>query len=445
MNKNNKLFYGWWVVIVLAILNTTWCFTLLSVVLKPLMEQFHTGRGTVSIAQSISVAAGGVSGILAGKLLSRFRPKIFLLWGSIAIGLCSLLLSLAPNLWYFYVFTGFSGIAIGFGGVITEFTLLSKWFTRKWGTAVGLAQAGGFIGTMCITPLLGLISEDAGWRMAYLFSGLLMLCVSVPLIFFIVKDSPQPLGLSPDGVRTEDAAATIAKKPQNQTDASSNASNSTGLMSFLINPGLWLMWICFIFIGIGYSVVNTHEVSFITDMKISATLAASALGFTVGLSAVSNLAAGWLADKLSSRYVSILFIILAIMGMIVLIGADTMPKIWLFVALYGLGIGASGTLLPIVTRDAFGSASFSVLFGTTNLAYVIGFAIGAPLAGYMFDATGSYQTVFIIVAVIFAVAILAIYFAFGVTPKPFKKVSIRNNEIEAVSDNMQPLKMKQPD
>lgn len=120
----------------------------------------------------------------------------------------------------------------------------------------------------------------------------------------------------------------------------------------------------------------------------------------------------------------ILFLLVAIVGMLILLQADTMSKIWLFVVIYGLGIGSSGTLLPIVTRDIFGAANFSALFGFTNVLFVAGYAIGTPLAGFMFDAMGSYHSVFIIVVVIYVAAILAIYFAFGAKPKPLVRLSV---------------------
>jgi MFS family permease len=412
MKKANQFFYGWRIVIAVAImiftLSVGW--TLFGIVLKQLMEQFDTGRGTVSLAQSINTIAGGVAGIFAGRLLSHYRPRMFMLWGSVACAVTALLISLSPGLWYFYVFSCIAGIATGFNGVITYFTLLSRWFTRKWGAAVGFAQAGGFIGAMAIAPVLGLIAENLGWRATYLFSGLLFVVVNLPLILFVTKDRAQSVGLLPDG----DNDSTTAE----QTPVVKN----TGLLTFLKSPALWLLCICFAFQGIGYGVIINHEVSFLTDMKVSATVAASAVGFTIGLTAIASLASGWLADRFSSRYVAILFILLAIIGLLVLLRADTMPQIWLFVVLFGLGIGASGTLLAIVTREIFGAANFSALFGFTNVIFMAGCAIGAPLAGFIFDATGSYKMVFVIVAAFFAGAMLTIYFAFGAAPKPLVRL-----------------------
>ena len=277
---------------------------------------------------------------------------------------------------------------------------------------------------MVIQPLVGIIAQNFGWRATYLFAGSLVLAINVPLILFVLKDSPESMGLLPDGDKSKEIASPTNGKVLIQTTTeSTTAAKNTGLLSYLKRPALWLMGISFAFVSIGYSAVTTHEVSFITDMKVSETVAASALGITLGIGAISSLASGWLADRLISRYVTILFFLLAIAGMLILIQADTMSQIWLFVVIYGLGIGAFGTLLPIVTRDIFGAANFSALFGFTVVLFAVGNAIGAPLAGFMFDATGSYHSVFVIITAIYAAAILGIYFAFGAKPKPLVRLS----------------------
>ena len=225
-------------------------------------------------------------------------------------------------------------------------------------------MAGGSVGSMVIQPLVGIIDQNFGWRATYLFAGSLVLAINVPLILFVLKDSPESMGLLPDGDKPKEIGGHIRRQNSYATALESNtAAKNTGLLSYLKRPALWLMGIGFAFIAIGYNAVTTQEVSFITDMKVSATVAASALGITLGIGAISSLASGWLADRLISRYVAILFFLLAMAGMLILIQADTMSQIWLFVVIFGLGIGALGTLLPIVTRDIFGAANFSAFFG----------------------------------------------------------------------------------
>jgi len=71
-----------------------------------------------------------------------------------------------------------------------------------------------------------------------------------------------------------------------------------------------------------------------------------------------------------------------------------------------------------VTKDIFGARDFSAMFGFVIVLLAAGNSIGAPLAGFMYDATGSYHRVFMIITGIYAAAIIALYFAFGANPKP---------------------------
>jgi MFS family permease len=282
-------------------------------------------------------------------------------------------------------------------------------------------MAGGALGSMVIQPLIGIIDQNFGWRATYLFSGSLVLALNVPLILFVLKDSPEPKGLLPDGDQAGEMPSPKDGKFQVQNGAESSVTvKNTGLLSYIKRPALWAMGIGFAFIAIGYNAVTTHEVSFITDMKVSGNVAAAALG----VGSLSSVLSGWLADRLISRYVAILFFLLAIVGLAILIPAHAVSQIWLAVVIYGLGVGAVGTLLPIVTRDIFGAANFSALFGFSVVLFAIGNAIGAPLAGFMFDATGSYHSVFIIVIATYAAAILGIYFAFGAKPRPLVRLAI---------------------
>jgi sugar phosphate permease len=420
MNQGNKLFYGWRMVIVSAILFFIGGAAPFAIVLKQLMAQFHTGRGEVSLSPSITMIAAGITGIFVGRMLHRNSPKKFLLWGSVVGGVTLLLLSLANSLWFLYAFSVIAGLAGGFSNAISIFTLLSRWFVRKWGTALGIAMAGGGIGSIVFQPLVGIIAQNFGWRAMYLFAGSLILAINVPLILFVFKDNPESMGLLPDGDKSKEIASPLKDKPLTQPTPT---LENTRLFSYLKRPALWLVSISFAFIAIGYSAVTAHEVSFITDMKISATIAASALGITLGLGAISSLASGWLSDRLISRYVTILFLLLAIVGMLILIQADTMYKIWLFVVISGIGVGAYLTLLPIVTRDIFGADNFSAIFGFALVLLFTGTAIGTPLAGFMFDTTRSYHSVFVIVTVLYVAALFGIYFAFGANPKPFVRLS----------------------
>ena len=169
-------------------------------------------------------------------------------------------------------------------------------------------MAGGSIGSMVMQPVVGIIAQNFGWRATYLFAGSLILAINVPLIILVLKDSPESMGLLPDGDKSKEIGSNInAEVPVQTTTESTFTAQNTGLLSYLKKPAFWFMGISFTFIAIGSNAITTQEVSFITDMKVSTTVAAAALGITFGIGAISSLVSGWLADKLMSRYVAILF------------------------------------------------------------------------------------------------------------------------------------------
>ena len=128
------------------------------------------------------------------------------------------------------------------------------------------------------------------------------------------------MGLLPDGDQPGETASPSNRNLPAPTGIESPAvAQKTELLTYLKKPALWLMGIGFAFIAIGYNAVTVHEVSFITDMKVSDTVAAAALGVTLGIGALSSFVSGWLADKLISRYVSILFFSLAVVGLVLLL------------------------------------------------------------------------------------------------------------------------------
>ena len=399
-----------------------------AVVLKQLMTQFKAGRGEVSLSQSITNLATGVTGIFVGRSLYRHNPKKFILFGTLVTGISSLLLSVSNTLWVFYVFSLVAGISGSFCNAIAIFSLLSKWFVRKWGVAIGIVLAGGGIGSIIIQPFVGIIDQTFSWRATYLFAGLIILIINVPLILFVLKDSPESMGLVADDDKSPEVVNVLNSSQIAQSlSRSTHRAKNIQTFSYLKSSRLWLMGISFALVSVGYSAITTQEVSLITDMRVSATVAASARGITLGIGAVSALASGWLADRLISRYVVILFFLLAVGGMLVLLQADTISKIWLFVVIYGFGAGAFGTLLPIVTKDIFGVRDFTSIFGFALVLLFAGNAIGAPLAGFMYDATGSYRSVFMIITAINAIAIISIYFAYGINPKPLLRLTVSKN------------------
>ncbi len=419
MVKNRKIFYGWWIV---AAGFGTW-FTgaagPFSIVLKQLMVEFNSGRGTVSILPAIFSIAGGAGAFIASRLLKYYPPRLFLLWGSVVGGTLLLVCSVTNSLWQMFVLYLIIGSLLsGAAGAVTLIFLISKWFDKKRGLAIGIASAGMAIGILILTPIVGAISANFGWRPTYLFAGALVLIVNVPLIAVVMKNSPEEMGLLPDGA--EASASSSADFAVN------SRRNSTGmpmpLSIYLKRPATWLIIASFLLIPMSVSAISQHQVSFITDMGISPIIAATAMGFTGGIGGLSVFGSGWLCDKIRIKHVMPIFMAITLISIVILIKMNSIPMLWLFVLFFGLGGSASSVVFPLVINDVVGPEGFISVFGFANIAFCLGFALGPPLAGYIFDMTGSYFTVFIIAGVLNILAIAMIYTAYAIKQKPVKIV-----------------------
>ena len=165
-----------------------------------------------------------------------------------------------------------------------------------------------------------------------------------------------------------------------------------------------------------------HEVPLIRDMGISKETAAIALGLTAGVGAVGKIGSGLLSEKIPVRYATMLGFGLQALGVLILLNAHSMAMVWAFVIVFGIGMGANITLLPLVISNAFSLPIFASIYGLVHFGQVsIGGLIGPPLAGHFHDLTNSYQNALTLFLTTYAVATIAIYFAWGHRPRVMAK------------------------
>ena len=160
--------------------------------------------------------------------------------------------------------------------------------------------------------------------------------------------------------------------------------------------------------GLTYLGILTQVFPHLLNEGISvnqAALVISAIGF---FGMAGKLIFGYFADRIPVRYIAMIGLIMEALAVISLIYAANALFMWIFVVLYGISFGGFGMLFAVIIRNTFGIRDFGTIFGVVNLVSMI-VAIGAPLlAGWSFDATGSYKTAFLIVAVLFTIGGLII-------------------------------------
>ncbi len=231
------------------------------VLLKPLMTEFGWSRGAVSIAQSIYLLMSATSGLAVGKLAERYSMRKIVLVGTLLGATCWFLLSLTTSLWYMYTLYFFLGIGLGGGaGLVPVGVIVSNWFSRRRGTAMGIATAGIALGAMILAPLLGVIIENFGWRMSYIFMGLVMLVVDIPIASLVLKGKPEEKGLLPDGDQVPSVREGGITEPSNgQPVEISKDPRQEGSNTWIKSMPLWLLCFGFTLAQIGSRFGVTRE------------------------------------------------------------------------------------------------------------------------------------------------------------------------------------------
>jgi MFS family permease len=390
-----NIHYGWVIVIASAGILMTYGIMMYSfgIFLKPMTEELHWDRGTISWALSFTIILSGAAGVVCGRLSDKYGPRSIVTIGGILSALSFILTSRVTALWHLYLIWG---LLMGTGSAflfIPVMAVIPRWFTKRRGMAVGMAMAGSALGGV-ISPLLttSLISAS-DWRFTYIILGLIVLILSVPLAQFI-KRSPQQAGLQPYGGEQ----ITQEKHPQIPVQPEISMSQAIKTSQF------WLFGIVQLAFFFSMVTVMVHVVPHATDMKIPEVVAAGILSFVSAIGVVGRLGIGFVADRLGSRLTLTLCLSLITLATIWLIFVKEVWMFYLFAVVFGLANGGFLTLLPLVTAELFGLASLGVILGGLTFVGMIGEAIGAPLSGTIYDVTRSYTWAFIITSAISAVA-----------------------------------------
>jgi len=403
------IFYGWWIVLVcllVQVANTGTAFYSFSVYQHVLPAEFETTATLISLATSAYLLSIALTGPAVGRLTDRYGPRRVLLVGGVIAGAGLCLLSLARTLWELYLLYFVVGIGMSGAGAVATSTVVSNWFVKRRGTAIGVTMIGMSIGALTMPNLARLVIETSGWRMSFLVLGLIAWVLIIPGVWFVMKNDPRETGLRPDGMKTvleqnQDA------DPPGDVKSIGVRTPATGFSG----ATFWLVSIVFFLANIGLSAVLQHEVNFLTnEALIPFAVASLALSLTGGIGALGKLVFGHLSDRISSQYAIMLCFGLQAFGVSLLM-FNRVVTVWTFVLIYGFAMGGQYAMQPMVVSEMFASSSFGTMLGAFTPAIALGLAVGPFMAAWIYDVTQSYSGAFIIITALYIVGMVAMAFA----------------------------------
>jgi MFS family permease len=381
--RHRSLFYGWWVVLAAAVglfwgvPVTVYSFT---VFLKPLMQEFHAGRAAVSLAFTLHLIVGALSAPLAGWLIGRYGARKVILPATAMFG--ALLLSnkvWSASLWHFYLFYAALGFVIHGLGPIPYGYVVSHWFDRHRGLALGLMMVGIGSGAMIMPSFAQQLIARLGWRTAYAILGGAVLLISIPIAAAFIKEKPQDFGLLPDGA-----------PPKNSTAGREAAAPGLSTHEAWHTGTFWIMVCAFFLVSVSVQGCVVHTTAMLSDRGISAQTAALGSSLVGAAVLIGRVFTGYLLDRLFAPRVAAVFFAAAALG-IGLLWLGATPVAFAGGFLVGLGLGAEVDIIAYLTSRYFGLRAFGEIYSCAFAAFALAGALGPLIMGAGFDLTGSYR------------------------------------------------------
>lgn len=392
MRKKLTVFYGWYVVAISAfgISSGTapFLFASLGLFFIPFHTEFGWNRAEISALIPVLVLSVMITQPFAGRIIDRIGARKILIPSTIAFGvLLAAIPAFVNEIWHLgliFFLIGTLGVA---ANTLPYLRVISHWFNKKRGLAIGISVSGIGLGYAYVPLLVQTIINEHGWRAAYYALSLIVLLVSIPLIYLFLKETPDILGLMADGEELSETS----EKPQNSMGLTSSET--------IRKREFWLLFFIFLFISFNLHGLLLHLHPMMTDKGFDSLTAAkivSCLGLTV---LVSRIFVGYLLDIYFAPRVALLFFALSTIGFAIFSISSVLPSMFFAAFLAGLSLGAEIDILAYLIGKYFGLRSFGEIYGLLFVGILIGSALGPYAFGFGFERTGSYSSILIIVII----------------------------------------------
>ncbi len=410
-------YYGWVILAVSTLVayssRPLMAVTTLSVFVVPMTEHFGWSRGLFSGAVSLAGLCAVFISPFVGRLIDRFGSGLVLGVTSLIVGVCAIGVSLITQAWAFYAFYVPGRTVFASPLELATSTAISNWFIRR--RPLALALLGGIQGSgLAVMPLVAqAIIGGWGWRVAWMALGAYTLSVGVVPALVLMVRRPEDIGLRADSYQTPNPGHSPPSDPSGHDAIFEHETNFTVGQALRTRA----FWILAIFSGTGFMVqggIALHHVSHYIYQGLAPSLAAIA-ATTFALSQI----AGGFMWSIWARSIPVRFL-LSLAGFTVAIGAVgttfSASLGWGLSSAMALGVGVGGLhlLLRLAWADYYGRRHLGSIRGLALPAQIGGQALGPILAGFVFDARGTYDAAFLTMAV--AVSLAALLVTAGTPP-----------------------------
>ena len=400
----SRVFYGWWLLAGLfmvyvitngVILNT------LPIFYPALVKEFGWNQQQVTSPAQLLFLVVAILSPFAGALLDRYSARTLMLIGCVLIllayGLYATMHSLTQLLATYLVFS----VGITLAGIIPSMHIITRWFVKSRGLAVGILLVGSSLGGAIFNQVAGGAMQANGWRSAvWLLGGLSVALVIFPTLF-LIKDAPAQLGLQADG-GSVNAQTGGGQAPAGVSITLKQAARSLNFYILLFVTGA--MWFCIV--G-----VIQHQSLFFSDLKTDIPVK-NILSLFFLSSVLGKLVFGRLSDRYPKKWIMLAAVITLALGTTILYASPSNPAtlLWVYAVAFGIGFSGTFTMIQLLVAELYAGSSYGRILGIVTMVDTLAGVLGILLIGKMRTATGSYALPFLVLCGLALVAAVCIPF-----------------------------------
>ncbi|MEO6927447.1 MAG: MFS transporter [Rhodanobacter sp.] len=365
----------------------------LSVFDVPLLKEFGFSLGALKFRDLITLVLTGLVAPFIGILIDRVGVRILLIAGSVLLSLAYLAYSQITALWQIYaIHVVFAAVLVA-SGLNVAVILVSQWFVRHRGTAIGIALVGGSLSGVIFAKVNVALLQDFGWRMSFEWLALAPVILLLATLWLV--RSPKEKGMVPlgtDGYSVEEATAST------HGDLSyGQALRTRTFWALALTAGM--TFYCTL-------AAVAHLIGYMLDLHYNLARASDGLALFFGMVVLGNFLFGLVADHINQKAVFMANQAVMLVGAVILASMST-DYVWWGIGLFGLGWGGMYTLLQLQAINSFGISAAGKILGTITVLDATGGGLGIWLTGVFHDRTGNYGLGFTICATLIALTFLA--------------------------------------
>jgi MFS family permease len=336
-------------------------------------------------------ATAGILGMLSGWLCDKVGPRKLIFVGLALLAVGNYKYSEVQTLQDVYIISALYGLVLVLCGLMINVYLVSSWFTKRRGLAIGIVLAGTSLGSAVFPKLNGWLLQTADWQVVFTWIAWIPLLI-IPVLFFLLKDSPSTQG--------------------GDSSASSELPQLSGysLKEALLSRNFWIVAIIAMCTFYGILAMSGHTYLFFRGQGYAETTSAWAVSIIFLGGLVGKLASGYLAESFGRKKVLLIGLVMMLLGIAAMLGAiltSSSVLVWGGLVLFGFGWGGIYTLIQVLAADLFGMLALGKILGAINILDTMGGAAGPIVTGIMVDRTQGYLQPFIVITVLLLIATIA--------------------------------------